>query len=77
MVRISVETISCAFERVKREIREENMTEMILNKSTDVLYNRCLQAFFKGAARLFQQDNESENTFMIDREERESQKLYR
>ena len=46
------------FERVTREIMDEDMTEMVRNNPADVVYNAFSQAFFRGMVKMFQNDNE-------------------
>ncbi|MDW4496360.1 DEAD/DEAH box helicase family protein [Sulfitobacter sp. D35] len=59
------------FERVTREIMDEDMTEMVKNNPADVVYNAFSQAFFQGMVKMFQQDNEMRNIVMTDKEARE------
>lgn len=59
------------FERVTREIMDENMTEMVRNNPADVVYNAFSQAFFQGMVKMFQQDNEMRNIVMTDKDARE------
>lgn len=59
------------FERVTRNIMDENMTEMVRNNPADVVYNAFSQAFFQGMVKMFQQDNEMRNIVMTDKEARE------
>ena len=59
------------FERVTREIMDEDMTEMVRNNPADVVYNAFSQAFFQGMVKMFQQDNEMRNIVMTDKEARE------
>lgn len=59
------------FERVNRDIMDEEMTEMIRNNPADVVYNAFSQAFFQGMVRMFQQDNEMRSVVMTDRDARE------
>jgi type I restriction enzyme R subunit len=59
------------FERVNREIMDEDMTEMMRNNPADVVYNAFSQEFFKGMVRMFQQDNEMKSIVMTDPEARE------
>ncbi|MBW4708122.1 DEAD/DEAH box helicase family protein [Roseobacter sp. YSTF-M11] len=59
------------FERVTREIMDEEMTEMVRNNPADVVYNAFSQAFFQGMVKMFQQDNEMRNIVMTDKDARE------
>lgn len=59
------------FERVTREIMDDEMTEMVRNNPADVVYNAFSQAFFQGMVNLFQNDNEMRNIVMTDKEARE------
>jgi len=59
------------FERVAREIIDEDMTEMVKNNPADVVYNAFSQAFFQGMVQMFKQDNEMRNIVMTDKEARE------
>lgn len=59
------------FERVKREVMDEDMTDMVRNNPADVVYNAFSEAFFQGMVRLFQSDNEMRNIVMTDRDARE------
>jgi type I restriction enzyme, R subunit len=59
------------FERVTRDIMDEDMTEMVRNNPADVVYNAFSQAFFQGMVKMFQQDNEMRNIVMTDRDARE------
>ena len=54
------------FERVTRDIMDEDMTEMMRNNPADVVETAFSQAFFQGIVRAFQQDNEMRNIFMTD-----------
>ncbi|WP_372923027.1 hypothetical protein [Roseovarius sp.] len=59
------------FERVTRDIMDEDMTEMVRNNLADVVYNTVAQAFFQGMVKMFQNDNEIRNIVMTDRDARE------
>jgi len=59
------------FERVTREIMDEEMTEMVKNNPADVVYNAFSQAFFQGMVKMFQGDNEMRNIVMTDKDARE------
>ena len=59
------------FERVSREIMDEDMKEMMRNNPADVVYSQFAQAFFHGMVRMFQQDNEMRSVVMTDKEARE------
>ncbi|MBZ8117380.1 DEAD/DEAH box helicase family protein [Roseovarius sp. LXJ103] len=59
------------FERVTRDIMDEDMTEMVRNNPADVVYNAFSQAFFQGMVKMFQNDNEMRNIVMTDKDARE------
>jgi type I restriction enzyme R subunit len=59
------------FEQVNREILDDDLTEMMRNNPPDVVYAAFAQAFFKGAIRMFQRDNEMRNIVLTDAEARE------
>lgn len=59
------------FERVNREILDEDMLEMIRKNPADVVFNAYSQAFFQAMVRAFQSDNEMRNIIMTDPEARE------
>lgn len=55
------------FEQVNREIlSDEDLTEMLRNNPPDVVYSAFAQAFFQGAIRMFQRDNEMRNIVLSD-----------
>ena len=54
------------FEQVNREIIDDDMTEMLRNNPPDVVYTAFSQAFFQGAIRMFQRDNEMRNIVLSD-----------
>ncbi|WIJ25777.1 type I restriction endonuclease subunit R [Devosia sp. RR2S18] len=56
------------FEQVNREILDEDLTEMLRNNPPDVVYSAFSQAFFQGAIRMFQRDNEMRNVVLSDPE---------
>jgi type I restriction enzyme R subunit len=59
------------FERVNREILNDDMLDMMRNNPADVVYNAFSQAFFQGMVRMFQQDNEMRSVVMTDKDARE------
>jgi type I restriction enzyme R subunit len=59
------------FEKVNREIMDENMTDMLRNNPPDVVYAAFRDAFFQGAIRMFQRDNEMKNIVLTDAEARD------
>ena len=59
------------FEQVNREILDEDLTEMLRNNPPDVVYTAFAQAFFQGAIRMFQRDNEMRNIVLTDAQARE------
>lgn len=56
---------------MNREIMDEDMSEMLRNNPPDVVYSAFSQAFFRGAIRMFQRDNEMKNIVLSDAEARE------
>jgi len=59
------------FEQVNRDIMDEDMTEMLRNNPPDVVYAAFRDAFFQGAIRMFQRDNEMKNIVLTDAEARD------
>jgi len=59
------------FERVTREIMDEDMTEMIRNNPADMVFGAFPRAFFQGMVKLFQHDNEMRNIVMTDKDTRD------
>jgi type I restriction enzyme R subunit len=60
------------FEKVNQDIlADENLKDMLRNNPPDVVYNTFSQAFFEGMIRLFQHENQFQNTFMTDSQARE------
>ena len=59
------------FEQVNREIMDDDMTEMLRNNPPDVVYAAFRDAFFQGAIRMFQRDNEMKNIVLTDAEARD------
>lgn len=59
------------FEQVNREIIDEDMAEMLRNNPPDVVYSAFRDAFFQGAIRMFQRDNEMRNIVLSDAEARD------
>ena len=59
------------FEQVNREILDEDLTEMLRNNPPDVVYSAFSQAFFQGAIRMFQRENEMRNVVLSDPEARD------
>jgi len=59
------------FERVNRDILDDDLADMLRNNPPDVVFNAYSQAFFAGAVRMFQRDTEMRNIIMQDREARE------
>ncbi len=59
------------FERVNREIMDENLTDMLLNNPPDVVFPAFSEAFFKGAINMFQRDNEMKSIVLSDAEARD------
>ncbi|MDC0343698.1 DEAD/DEAH box helicase family protein [bacterium] len=59
------------FERVTRDVMDQEMTEMVRNNPADVVYNAFSQAFFQGMVRMFQNDREMQSIVMRDPAARE------
>ncbi|WP_037461911.1 type I restriction endonuclease subunit R [Sinorhizobium fredii] len=59
------------FEQVNREILDDDLSEMLRNNPPDVVYSAFAQAFFQGAIRLFQRDNEMQSIVLTDSTARE------
>jgi type I restriction enzyme R subunit len=59
------------FEQVNHEILTDDMTEMLRNNPPDVVYTAFRDAFFQGAIRMFQRDNEMRNIVLTDAEARD------
>ncbi len=59
------------FEQVNREILDEDMTEMLRNNPPDVVFSAFSEAFFKGAIRMFQRDNEMKSIVLSDAQARD------
>ncbi|WP_029032274.1 type I restriction endonuclease subunit R [Salinarimonas rosea] len=59
------------FEQVTHEVLTEDMTEMLRNNPPDVVYAAFRDAFFQGAIRMFQRDNEMRNIVLTDAQARE------
>lgn len=58
------------FEQIKREFLDEDLTEM-LRSNPDVVYAAFHEAFFRGAIRMFQRDNELRSIVLTDAEARD------
>lgn len=58
------------FEQVNREIMDDDLTEMLRNNPPDVVFSAFSEAFFKGAIRLFQRDNEMKSIVLSDSDAR-------
>lgn len=59
------------FEQVNRDIMDDDLTEMLRNNPPDVVYTAFAQAFFQGAIKMFQKDNEMRNIVLTDAEARD------
>ncbi|MCW3838228.1 hypothetical protein ACFQ1E_19750 [Sphingomonas canadensis] len=59
------------FEHVNEEILGDDLAEMLRNNPPDVVYTAFAQAFFQGAIRMFQRDNEMRNIVLTDADARE------
>ena len=54
-----------------RETLDDEMTEMLRNNAPDVVYSAFSQAFFDGAIRMFQRDNDMRDIVLRDADARE------
>ena len=59
------------FERVNKDIMNDDLTDMLRNNPPDVVYTAFSQAFFQGAIKMFQKDNEMRNIVLTDAEARD------
>ncbi|MCV9906651.1 DEAD/DEAH box helicase family protein [Brucella sp. HL-2] len=59
------------FEAVNTEILSTDLSEMLRNNPPDVVYTAFAQAFFQGAIRMFQRDNEMRNIVLSDADARD------
>ena len=59
------------FEQVNQEILDDDMKLMLRNNPPDVVYSAFRDAFFQGAIRTFQRDNEMRNIVLTDAEARD------
>jgi type I restriction enzyme R subunit len=59
------------FERVNREIMDDDMKEMMRNNPADVVYSAFSQAFLQGMIKVFQSDRAMQNIVMSDKDARE------
>jgi type I restriction enzyme R subunit len=60
------------FEQVNRDILgNDNLKDMLRNNPPDVVYGAFSQAFFEGAIKLFEKDNQLQNIVMTDAAARE------
>jgi len=59
------------FERVKQDILDDDLSEMLRNNPPDVVYSAFADAFFQGAIRMFRRDNEMRNIVLSDPEARD------
>jgi len=59
------------FEQVNREILDQDMVEMLRSNPPDVVFSAFSEAFFRGAIRMFQRDNEMKNIVLSDAQARE------
>ncbi|MDX9860400.1 MAG: DEAD/DEAH box helicase family protein [Rhodospirillales bacterium] len=59
------------FEQVNREILDDDLKEMLRNNPPDVVFSAFSQAFFQGAIRMFQRENEMKNIVLSDATARE------
>jgi type I restriction enzyme, R subunit len=59
------------FEQVNQEILNDDLSEMLRNNPPDVVYSAFAEAFFQGAIRMFQRDNEMRNIVLTDPKARE------
>jgi type I restriction enzyme R subunit len=59
------------FERVTRDVMDDDMTEMVRNNPPDVVYSAFSEAFFQGMLKMFQNDREMHSIVMRDPAARE------
>jgi len=59
------------FERVNKDIMDDDMKEMMRNNPADVVYTAFSQAFFQGMVRMFQNDREMQSIVLKDPAARE------
>ncbi|MXX88412.1 MAG: type I restriction endonuclease subunit R [Boseongicola sp. SB0665_bin_10] len=59
------------FEQVKQDILDDDLSEMLRKNPPDVVYSAFADAFFQGAIRMFQRDNEMRNIVLSDPEARD------
>ncbi len=59
------------FEQINREILTEDMTHMLRQNEPDVVYDAFSEAFFQGAIKMFQRDDEMRNIVMTDADARD------
>ncbi len=59
------------FERVNKEIMDQEMKDMMINNPPDVVYTAFSQKFFKEMIKTFQSDQEMQNIVMRDADARE------
>ena len=59
------------YEPTYREALDDHMAEMLRNNAPDVAYSAFSQAFFQGAIRSFQRDNDMRDIMLTDSEARE------
>jgi type I restriction enzyme R subunit len=59
------------FERVNREIVDDEMEELLRNNPADVSYGTFSRAFLQGMIKVFQQESEMRNIVMSDSDARE------
>ena len=59
------------FERVNREIMDDDLTDMLRNNPPDVVFSAFSEAFFKGAIKMFQRDNEMRSIVLSDAQARD------
>lgn len=64
------------FEKINREIMDADMTEMLRNNPPDVVYAAFRDAFFEGAIRMFQRDDEMKNIVLSDADARDKATRY-
>ena len=57
--------------RVNREIMDDDLTEMLRNNPPDVVFSAFSEAFFKGAIKMFQRDNEMKSIVLSDAQARD------
>ncbi|MBI1384735.1 MAG: DEAD/DEAH box helicase [Rhizobiales bacterium] len=59
------------FEAVNAEILDDDLSEMLRNNPEDVVFSAFSQAFFQGAIRMFQREQDMQNIILTDKDARD------